>query len=274
MGRFEEALPNLLRAAKIDPLDRRYPDMIGNTYVFLGRYEKAERYFDQVIRMDPNSAWGYDHKVWLYLIWQGDTTEARKVVDEALRNNKKIEPRIFKALLSIDIYDGKFEAAVDRLVQRSEDFDNMAEYIPTDLWLAEVYGYMGREDLERTHYQLAADILEKKLAGDPDNSGIHRVHSSLGKAYAGLGREQEAIYEGRRGVECLPITKDAERGPMRLEDLARIYVMVGKYEDAIDILEQILSRPSEQSVWRIKLDPVWGPLGKHPRFQRLLAPGS
>jgi tetratricopeptide (TPR) repeat protein len=133
---------------------------------------------------------------------------------------------------------------------------------------------MDKDDLERQYYLSAADILEKKLAEDPDYPGIHRVHSSLGKAYAGLGREQEAIYEGLRGVECLPITKDAMNGTLRLEDLARIYVMVGKYEDAIDILEQILSRPSEQSVWRIKLDPVWGPLGKHPRFQRLLAPGS
>jgi TolB-like protein len=275
MGRFEEALPNLLRAAELDPLDRRYPDMIGNTHVFLGRYEEAERYCEQVIRMDPNSAGPYCRKAWLYLIWQGDTTEARKVVDQALRNNKELasKPAIFEVLLTTDIYDRKFEAAVDRLAQRSQDFDNMAEYIPTDLWLAEVYGYMGREDLERTHYQLAADILEKKLAEDADNSRIHRVHSSLGKAYAGLGREEEAIYEGLRGVECLPITKDAEIGPMRLEDLARIYVMVGKYEDALDILEELLSRPSEQSVARLRLDPVWDPLRDHPRFQRLLAPG-
>ena len=31
------------------------------------------------------------------------------------------------------------------------------------------------------------------------------------------------------GVELLPVTKDAWRGPYRVADLARIYVMVGEY---------------------------------------------
>jgi TolB-like protein/Tfp pilus assembly protein PilF len=276
MGRFEEALPNLLRAAELDPLDRRYPDSIGHTLVLLEKYEEADRYYEQAIRMDPDAAGPYCRKAELYVIWQGDTQKARDTLDRALRANKELasDPYIFDVLFYADICDRDFEAAIERLVQRSEDFDNMSWYIPNDLRLAEVYGYVGREDLERAHYQLAADTLEKRLAEDPDYPGIHRVHSSLGRAYAGLGRAQEAIYEGLRGVECLPITKDAMNGTLRLEDLARIYVMVGKYEDAIDILEQLLSRPSELSVARLRLDPVWEPLGKHPRFQRLLAPGS
>ena len=272
MGRFEEALPNLLRAAELDPLDQRYPDSIGHTLVFLERYEEADRYYEQGIGMDPNAAWSYWRKAWLYLIWQGDTWKARGEVDRALRQNKELatDPLIYDALLHADIYDREFEAALERLVQRSEDFDNMSWYIPNDLRLAEVYGYLEKEDLERTHYQLAADILERKLAEDPDNPRIHRVHSSLGRAYAGLGREQDAIYEGLRGVECLPITKDAMEGALRLEDLARIYVMVGKQSDAMDILEQLLSRPSELSVARLRLDPVWNPLREHPRFKKLI----
>jgi len=276
MGRFEEALPNLLRAAELDPLDRRYPNSIGHTLVFLERYEEAGRYYEQGIRMDPNAAWSYCRKAELYLIWQGDTQKARDTVDRALRANKELvgDPYIFEVLFYADLCDGEFEAAIERVVQRSEDFDNMAWYIPNDLRLAEVYGYMGREDLEAAHYQLAADALEERLAEDPDDRRIHRVHSSLGRAYAGLGREQEAIDEGLRGVECLPIARDALNGTLRLEDLARIYVMVGQYEDAIDILEPLLAMPSEQSVERLELAPVWDPLRDHPRFQRLLREGG
>jgi tetratricopeptide (TPR) repeat protein len=173
-------------------------------------------------------------------------------------------------LVNADIYDRKFEAAQKRLIKRSEDFDTMDWYIPNDLWLAEVYGYMGKEDLKKQYYQSAAAILEKKLEEDPDNPRIHRVHSSLGKAYAGLGREQEAIGEGILGVECLPVEKDAIGGPLRLEDLARIYVMLGKYEDAIDILEQLLSMHSELSVAMLRRHPIWDPLRDHPHFQKLL----
>jgi hypothetical protein len=37
-------------------------------------------------------------------------------------------------------------------------------------------------------------------------------------------------------VELLPMSKEAWRGAHRLEDLARIYTMVGEYDAAIDQL--------------------------------------
>ena len=75
---------------------------------------------------------------------------------------------------------------------------------------------------------------------------------------------------GKRAVELLPVEKEAWRGTYRIEDLARIYTVVGEYDKAIDKLESLLSRPGMLSVNILKLDPVWDPLRDHPRFQRLL----
>lgn len=58
--------------------------------------------------------------------------------------------------------------------------------------------------------------------------------------------------------------------PQYLDDLARIYVMVGKYDEAIDILQRLLSMPSELTVPWLRLDPAWDPLRYHSRFQKLL----
>ena len=85
-----------------------------------------------------------------------------------------------------------------------------------------------------------------------------------------LGTEVKAIRAGKMGVELLPVSKDAWRGLYRVEDLARIYVMVGEYDAAIDQLEFLLSRPSNLSVALLRLDPTWDPVRDHPRFQRLL----
>ncbi|MHC4806512.1 MAG: protein kinase domain-containing protein [Planctomycetota bacterium] len=272
-GKFEEAIANHLRTVELDPTSDHYISVMAYTLGFLRRYEEAERYYEQAIRMAPDKAFSYTKKAWLYLLWQGDTKKARAVVDEALGNNKELASYslIFEVLVYADIYDRAFEAAVKKLIQRSEDFDNMYWFIPNDLWLAEVYGYMGKEDLEKQYYQSATAILEKKVAEDPKD---HRYHSSLGKAYAGLGREQEAIEQGVLGVECLPVTKDAMRGPLRVEDLARIYVMLGKYDEAIDIVERLLKMRSELSIPLLRLDPAWDPLRDHRRFKKLVGAGK
>ena len=71
----------------------------------------------------------------------------------------------------------------------------------------------------------------KEVKQRPDD---HRIHSSLGIVYAALGRNEEAIREGKLGVELFPVSKDALIGPYRVEDLALIYVLVGEHDAVMD----------------------------------------
>jgi serine/threonine-protein kinase len=130
---------------------------------------------------------------------------------------------------------------------------------------------LNQPELEQEHYDSARRFLEAKVQESPEDP---RVHSALGIAYAGLGRKEEAVREGKLAVELLPVTMEALRGPVLVEDLARIYVMVGEYDAAIDQLEFLLSIPSETSISLLKLDPAWAPLRDHPRFQKLLKRGK
>ncbi len=127
---------------------------------------------------------------------------------------------------------------------------------------------MGNRQRERAYHDSARSILETKVQERPDDE---RFRSALGIAYAGLGRKQEAIREGELAVELLPMSKEAMLAPVRVEDLARIYTMVGEYDAAIDQLETLLAVPSITSVPMLRIDPTWNPLRDHPRFQALLA---
>ena len=100
-------------------------------------------------------------------------------------------------------------------------------------------------------------------------------HMALGLAAAGLGLKEEAIAEGRRTVELLPISRDAFAGPEYLGYLAQIYVSVGENDQAIALLQQVMSIPAglSMSPALLKLDPVWDPLRDDPRFQALLKQG-
>jgi hypothetical protein len=86
-----------------------------------------------------------------------------------------------------------------------------------------------------------------------------------------LGRKDDAVREAKLGVELMPVERNALDGIYRVEDLARVYVMVGEYDAAIDQLDYLLSIPGELSVPLLRIDPTWDPLRDHPRFQAMLA---
>ena len=54
-------------------------------------------------------------------------------------------------------------------------------------------------------------------------------------------------------------------------NLARIHVLLGHREQAIDLLITVFSRPGPLSPAWLKVDPFWDPLRSSPRFQQLLA---
>jgi hypothetical protein len=66
------------------------------------------------------------------------------------------------------------------------------------------------------------------------------------------------------------VSKEAIRGTKWVEELTRIYVMVGEHDEAIDQLEDLLSIPGPLSIPFLQLNPTWDPLRDHPRFKKLI----
>jgi hypothetical protein len=92
----------------------------------------------------------------------------------------------------------------------------------------------------------------------------------IGLALAYLGRKAEAIREGQRGVELVPITMDANTGTYIQHQLARIYLLVGEPEKALDQLEPLLRIPYYLSPGYLRIDPTFDPLRSNPRFKKLV----
>jgi len=189
-----------------------------------------------------------------------------------LENIKSTENfEIVEWLVDIDVLDGNHQEALDWLSLKSEDVDNLNYFIPNAQRYALIYRYMNKNELAKKYYDEARSILESKIAEQPEDA---RFHSALGIAYAGLGRKEDAIREGKLGVELLPVAKEAMRGLWRVEALAKIYIMVSEFNAAIDQLEFLLSKPGWMSVPLLRLDPAWTPLSDHPRFKKLVESGK
>jgi serine/threonine-protein kinase len=240
--------------------------------MLLRKYPEAERYYERAISLAPDVPMAYNKQASLYLRWQGSTEKARAVLKEALQNIKSAEDYdIANSLVNVDVFDGNYQEVLDRLSLKSEDIDDQDYFIPNALRCAQIYGYMKKKEPAKKYYDDARSILETKIQERPEDA---RLHSSLGIAYAGLGRKEDALREGRLAVELLPVTKEAWVGTFRVEELARIYVMVGEFDAAIDQLEFLFSIPSEMSIPLLRLDPAWDPLRDHPRFKKLLEGGK
>ena len=272
-GKFEQALENIKRACELDPLSSNINMQVGVTFMLLRNYPQAERYYERGISLSPDLAFSYFWKAGLYLLAEGSTEKAWAVIEQASQNIGSLEDHwiVFKSV-ELNVFDGDYQKTLDRLSSYElEAFDTQFYFIPKAQLYAQVNGLMGNQQLEQANYESARSILETKIQQQPKDA---RFHSSLGIVYAGLGRKDEAIGEGKLAVELLPVSKEAWRGCYRVEDLARIYVMVGEFDAAIEKLEFLLSVPGEMSIHLLRLDPVWEPLRDHPRFKKLLETGN
>jgi TolB-like protein/Flp pilus assembly protein TadD len=269
-GQFEEALNALKKGAELDTRHVVILQNISVTYHLMRNYPEAERYADRAISLTPDLLEPLGRKAWIYVSWQGNTEKARAILEEVTHGvgTKDYFRSVVLRWILIDIFEGKYQDALDRLASvPSVAFETQFYFLPKDQLNAQIYGLMDQPDLERAHYDSARAILESKIEAQPEDS---RLHSALGIAYAGLGRKEDALREGILAVDLLPVSREAWRGVYRAIDLAYIYAMVGETDAAIDRLEHLLSIPSPLSVSLLRLDPIWDPLRTHPRFQRLV----
>jgi serine/threonine-protein kinase len=266
LGRFEEARQNQEIAFQYDPRSNLLAYELGLTYNSLRMYNKAESYFDCAISLAPDLTKGYPSKAFTHIYKTGTTENARRILESASSRVKS--DRLIWTLTYFNIYDGKYQEALDRLSSFHEVvWEGHQFYTPKDVIRGRIYDLKGQPDQARTFYRQAQRLLEQKaneLTDDP------RIYAELGKVYGHLGFMNEAVREGEKAVDLLPVSRDAFLGPKYIADLAEIYTIVGEYETALDKLEYLLEIPAGIHIGLLKIDPVWDPLRNHPRFQKLL----
>ena len=124
------------------------------------------------------------------------------------------------------------------------------------------------EEKARSAFTAARAEQEKIVQAQPDFGPAWCV---LGLIDAALGRKEEALREGRRAVEILPVEKDAIRGPVMIKYLAMIAAWTGDKDLACQQLAIAARPPSPVTYGQLKLLPFWDPLRGDPRFEKIVA---
>src|SRR5262249_704788 len=118
--------------------------------------------------------------------------------------------------------------------------------------LTQAYALKGDSANTRLYAEETRKANEEQLRGAPDDA---QRHTFLGLSLAFLGRKDEAIREGLRATELVPVSRDAINGPYYRHQLARIYILTGDPEKAMDQIEALMKVPYYVSPAWLKIDP-------------------
>jgi tetratricopeptide (TPR) repeat protein len=128
--------------------------------------------------------------------------------------------------------------------------------------------FRGDETAARAAFVNARNELNQIVGSQPDYAA---ALCALGVVDAALGNKEDAIREGKRAVELMPVSKNAIDGAMLIHYLAAIYAWAGDKDRAIEQLSETAKLPgSSLSYGRLRLNPLWDPLRADPRFEAIV----
>jgi serine/threonine protein kinase/tetratricopeptide (TPR) repeat protein len=265
LGRWEAAVDHFRQAERLDPRSVNNPTVLGLVLLSLRRYPEARETLDRGQALAPANLDLIELKAMTFL-GEGDLAQARAVLKAA---PKEVEPTALVAFMAnyydlVWVLDEQQRELLLRLTPSAFDGDR-------GFWrlcLAQGYALKADAASVRSHAEEARKAFEEQLRASPQNA---TRRAELGLALAYLGRKEEAIREGQRGVALVPVAKDASFGAYYQHQLARIYVLVGEPEKALDQLEPLLKIPYYLSPGWLKIDTNFDPLRGNPRFQKLVA---
>jgi serine/threonine-protein kinase len=270
-GRWEESTRNLERAVELNPRDVETLVLgISSNYSFLRRYAEAKPWLARALAFEPNNSFTKVCLAYVDLDWKADTQPLHQTIDSIRATNPAAVPSIAEFWLVCALGERDAAAAKDALIAFGEDpIGFAASNVRFNRPFAE--GVIARKTKNYEKARLAftaARLKQEKIVQAQPNYGP--ALCVLGLIDAGLGRKEEALREGRRAVELLPVEKDSMNGTNMVQYLAMIAAWVGDKDLACEQLASVIRRPSSLSYGQLKLWPFWDPLRGDPRFEKLV----
>jgi TolB-like protein/Flp pilus assembly protein TadD len=268
-GRWEDHLRNVNRALELDPRNVFILHQLAGTYQVLRRYNDLVATFDRALAVTPNDAVARVARGLAELDSNATVRPAQMAVEQVLANDAgdgvKIVDRWFNiALCARDADDAK-RALASMLPEGITWGANVRT--PRSFCEGLAARVFGDNEAATNAFATAREEMETVLQKQPD---YPEAISALGMIDAGLGRKEDAIREGRRAVELLPLTKDVMTGSELLRNLALIYAWTGEKELALDQIAAALQGPGHITYGQLRLHPWWDAIREDSRFEKLV----
>jgi len=274
-GNWDKSDAYFNEAEKLDPRNASLLSQHARSYICLRRFSEALAKLEQILNITPDDI---DTLVLKARIAQaeGDLPRASALL-APLRIGadyaNALETQVYQAIL-----ESRTSPVIAQLKEILAKPNQTLGYYNGELrfWLGWAQEVAGDHAAARESWSQARRELEPFLREQPENFVLM---GDLALTNMSLGDSTAALTLAERAIAMMPIEKDALTGPRPLDILARVAARIGDPDRAISTLKKLLSVPYEAPLAAnppltpalLRLDPMFEPLRKDPRFQKLVA---
>jgi TolB-like protein/Tfp pilus assembly protein PilF len=268
-GKFEEALHHRESALQLDPRNLFAAQKVALINGLLRRYADEAAILHRCLVIDPNDVDSRVARARLDLEWKADPRPLHEFIDSIRTESPSALPTVADSWFAYALAERDVSAAEAALESLGESsFGNDAVQL-TRAFGEGLIGRMTKDEAKaRSAFELARAEQEKRVRAQPNYGPAICV---LGLIDAGLGRKEDALSEGRRAIELLPVKKDAIDGVHMIEHFAIVAAWSGEKDLACEQLAIATRLPGYVSYGQLKLLPYWDPLRGDPRFEKIVA---
>ena len=269
-GHWEESTRNLEHAVDLDPRNLFTLSAIADSYKDLRRYAEAESAYDRALAIEPNAVKTKAERARVELDWKADSKPLHQLIDSIRATNSFVLPDIADTWLLCALAERDPAAAKNAVIASGENTPLNNDVFRFNRSFVEgIVARMTKDDDKAKSAFTTARAEQEKIVQAQPNYGPPLI--VLGLIDAALGRKEEALREGWRAVELLPVEKDSIKGPLMIEYLAMIAAWLGDKDLACEQLGIAVRYPGPLSYGELKLLPFWDPLRGDPRFEQIVA---
>jgi len=266
-GLWNESARSLQRALALDPRNFFILQQIALSYQEFRQFRAMAAALDRALVLIPRDLDTRVTRALVDLEWRADPRPLR----ESIRTIRAENPATASDLAAQWFYLALCErdpAAVTKALAAIPDSGTAVDLNFPRSW-CEGMAARSKGDVATAQaaFLAAHAEIERTVKEQP---GYAPALCVLGLIDAALGRKDEAIREGRRAIELLPITKDSIDGAELVKYMGVIYAWCGEKDLAIEQIAATLKIPSTLSYGNLKLHPNWDPLRGDPRFEKIV----
>jgi serine/threonine-protein kinase len=260
-GKWEQSIKERIQTIRLDPFNASEIFELAVTYGLMHQYDKEIEYIKQGLSLIPDYK-SFNKQLFVsYLDKTGDFNSAFK---ESGLTEQDIQSEIH-------YYKRQFNELIEFIRQNKRDtarqIDQQMDFHPNTFNYALIYFLSGKLALCKVYADSTIVILKERIKEFPKDE---RYYATLGKCYAFIGNDKEAITSGKEAVNLKPLELDAWQGAVKEQDLMEIYIFSGNYDLAIDKIKYLLSIPSDLSEGLLMIDPIFDNLRSLPEFQKII----
>jgi TolB-like protein/Tfp pilus assembly protein PilF len=270
-ARWDDALHNFDRAVELDPRDLVTLQETGYTYAALRRFARATELIQRAADLSPKDPFTWAALASLSYQERANTGPLQTELKKILAEGKEVASHVAVYFVQCALTERDYAAAAQALdlIPPEGTIDSRYDMSWPREWHVGLVAHCFKDDsTAKNAFASARMVAAKSVSEQPDYAPAWSI---LGAIDAGLGRHDDAIVEGKRACELLPLSKDAWDGAGFVSYLALIYTWLGEKNLALDQLEIAAKAPNGITYGEVKLDPTWDSLRGDPRFEKLVA---